>query len=116
MKALAVAALFAFLPGLAEGADPPPRYRMELITIADAKPPEEMVVVLFAQGGTAFKALHGLQQFVNSLPQGATLEWSPGCVRRSGIAGTLLASTEQIAAFRAYCQERKVNFVVVPSG
>jgi hypothetical protein len=72
MKALAVAALFAFLPGLAEGADPPPRYRMELITIADAKPPEEMVVVLFAQGGTAFKTLHGLQQFVNSLPQGAT--------------------------------------------
>ena len=88
---------------------------MEVISIADASPREELVVVLFTQGGTAFRTLRGLQLFVNSLPQGATLEWSPGCARRSDGAA-LLASTEQVAAFRAYCQERKVNFVVVPSG
>ena len=116
MRALVVATLFAFLPGLVQGADVPPRYRMEVITVADATPREEMVVVLFPQGGTAYKTLRGLQQFVDSLPQGATLEWSPGCTRRSDGAGALLASTEQIAAFRAHCQERKVNFVVVPSG
>ena len=116
MKALAAAALFAFLPSLAPGADAPPRYRMEVITVADAPFREEMAVVLFAQGGTAFRTLRGLQQFVNSLPQGATLEWSPGCDRGSEGAGVLLASAEQIAAFRAYCQERKVNFVVIPSG
>ena len=116
MKALVVAALFALHPCLALGADAHPRYRMEVITVADATPREEMVVVLFPQGGTAYKTLRGLQQFVDSLPQGATLEWSPGCTRRSDGAGALLASTEQIAAFRAHCQERKVNFVVVPSG
>ena len=116
MRALAVAAIFAFASALVQGADVPPRYRMEVITVADATPREEIAVALFPQGGTAFKTLRGLQQFVDSLPRGATLEWSPGCDRRSEVAGSFLASTEQIAAFRAYCQERKVNFIVVPSG
>ena len=100
----------------ARGAEPPAKYRMEVVTIADATPREEVVVIVFPGGGFAFKTLLGLERFVAGLPKDSSLEWAPGCDRRGRDAGGLLSSAEQVAAFRTYCKKRGVNFVLIPSG
>ena len=100
----------------ARGAEPPGKYRLEVVMIEDATPREEMVVIVFPGGGFAFKTLLGLERFVAGLPKDSTLEWAPGCDRRGRDAGGLLSSVEQVAAFRTYCKKRGVNFVLIPSG
>ena len=115
-RAVAAIALLAagFFPAC--GAERPAKYRMEVVTIADAMPREEIVVIVFPGGGFAFRSLAGLERFVAGLPKDSTLEWAPGCDRMGQGAGGLLSSAEQVAAFRAYCEKRGVNFVLIPSG
>jgi len=48
------------------------------------------------------------------LKAGRSLEWAPGCKRIEG--EPLLSSMEEMEAFRKFCEERGIRFVLVPSG
>jgi hypothetical protein len=89
---------------------PPPKYRMELVYIFEADYPEFIFVV----GNAGFKSVAALKKFLGSLPPGSTLEWAPGCRRIGG--EPLLSSEQEMEEFKAFCAEKNINFVLVPSG
>ena len=89
---------------------PPPKYRMELVYIFEAGTTEFIFVV----GNVGFKSVASLKNFVGQLPPGSTLEWAPGCRRLGG--EPLLSSEQEIEEFKAFCVEKNINFVLVPSG
>ena len=89
---------------------PPPKYRMELVYIFEADSTEYILVV----GSVGFKSVASLKKFLADLPPGSTLEWAPGC-RRSG-GEPLLSSEEEMENFKAFCAEKKISFILVPSG
>jgi hypothetical protein len=91
-----------------------PRYRMELVSVLDSEPRENMFVVVFLGGGFAFKSVEALKKFVGTLPQNSMLEWAPGCKRDGG--EPLLSSEQDMSAFKELCREKRINFVLVPSG
>jgi hypothetical protein len=88
----------------------PPKYRLELVYIFEAETTEFIFVI----GGVGFKSVESLKNFLSSLPPGSSLEWAPGC-RRMGNE-PLLSSELEMAEFKAFCLERNINFVLVPSG
>ena len=96
-----------------ESAPPPPsspKYRLELVYIFE----DETTEFIFIIGGVGFKTVESLKNFLSSLPPGSMLEWAPGC-RRTGNE-PLLSSELEMAEFKAFCLERNINFVLVPSG
>jgi hypothetical protein len=90
----------------------PPRYRMELVWIADGRDDKHEYV--FVVGAVGFKTVKGLKDFVAGLPAGSILEWSPGC-RRMGDE-PLLSSAEELEEFKRFCEEHGVEFILHPSG
>ncbi len=110
---LPVIVLFAVLPAYAqENAQPQslPKYRMELVYVFDADAPEFIFVI----GNTGFKSVVSLKKFLNTLPAGSILEWAPGCRQ---IGNEPLLSTEQeMEDFKAFCAEKNIEFVLIPSG
>ena len=90
--------------------EPPPKYRMELVYIFEADSPEFIFVV----GNVGFKSVESLKNFLNNLPPGSILEWAPGC-KRIG-SEPLLSSEEEMEAFKTFCVERGITFILVPSG
>ena len=91
-------------------AQPPPKYRMELVYIFDPEPTEFIFVI----GNSGFRSVDSLKKFLSSLPPGSTLEWAPGCMRRGN--EPLLSSEREMEDFKTFCAERDINFVLVPSG
>lgn len=89
---------------------PPPKYRMELVYILEGDSHEFIFVV----GNVGFKSVAALKRFVSNLPAGSTLEWAPGCLRFGG--EPLLSSEQEMEEFKAFCVEKNINFVLVPSG
>jgi hypothetical protein len=89
---------------------PPPKYRMELIYIFEDKSTE----FLFAIGSVGFKSVASLKKFVSQMPPGSVLEWAPGCLRVGN--EPLLSSEKELADFKAFCDEKKIKFVLIPSG
>jgi hypothetical protein len=91
---------------------PQPRYRMELVWIADKEgdTPEYVFVV----GQVGFHTVKGLKDFVARLPAGAILEWSPGCIRMGG--EPLLSSPDEMEDFKRFCAEHGIEFILHPSG
>lgn len=105
--------LFIVLPAHAqeiEQPQPPPKYRMELVYVFDANSPEFVFVI----GNAGFKSTASLKKFLSSLPPGSILEWAPGCVRLGN--EPLLSSEQEMADFKAFCVERNIDFILVPSG
>ena len=94
------------------GAQPqtPPKYRMELAYIFEAGSTEFIFVI----GNVGFKSVASLKNFVGNLPSGSTLEWAPGCRRIAG--EPLLSSEREMEDFKAFCAERNITFILVPSG
>jgi hypothetical protein len=90
--------------------EPPPKYRMELVYIFEGASTEFIFVV----GNVGFKSVASLKNFLGNLPTGSTLEWAPGCRRLGG--EPLLASEQELEEFKAFCAEKNINFVLVPSG
>jgi len=90
--------------------EPPPTYRMELVYIFEGSSTEFIFVV----GNVGFKSVAALKNFVGNLPPGSKLEWAPGCLRQGG--EPLLSSEQEIEEFKAFCVEKNVDFVLVPSG
>jgi len=91
-------------------AQSPPKYRMELVYIFEAESPEFIFVV----GSVGFKSVTSLKKFLSGLPPGSTLEWAPGCKRVGG--EPILSSEQELEEFKAFCAEKNINFVLVPSG
>ena len=89
---------------------PPTKYRMELVYIFEADSPEFIFVV----GSVGFKSVASLKKFLGNLPSGSILEWAPGC-RRIG-SEPLLSSEQEMEEFKAFCAEKNIVFVLVPSG
>jgi hypothetical protein len=94
----------------AQSEDPPPVYELHLVAIFET-PETEFVFVI---GGSGFKTVAGLKDFLASRPRGTTLKWSPGCVRIGG--EPLLSSQEDMEDFQAFCAEHGIDFILVPSG
>lgn len=88
----------------------PPTYKMELVYIFDVDSTEFIFVI----GKTGFRSIESLKKFLSDLPAGATLEWAPGCLRMGG--EPLLSSEQEMEDFKAFCVERNINFILVPSG
>jgi hypothetical protein len=88
----------------------PPKYEMRLVYIFESDSPEFIFVV----GNAGFRSVASLKKFLESLPPGSTLEWAPGC-RRMGDE-PLLSSELEMEVFKAFCVERGIKFILVPSG
>lgn len=106
--------LFAFFHAQAQERVPPQspaaKYRMELVYIFEADSPE----CIFVIGDAGFKSVASLKKFLGTLPPGSILEWMPSCVRFGG--EPLLSSKEEMEEFKAFCVEKNINFILVPSG
>ncbi|MCM3869682.1 MAG: hypothetical protein ND895_03140 [Pyrinomonadaceae bacterium] len=89
---------------------PPPKYRMELVYIFEGSSTEFIFVV----GNAGFRSVAALKNYVRNLPPGSRLEWAPGCMRLGG--EPLLSSEQEIEEFKAFCEEKNIDFVLVPSG
>jgi hypothetical protein len=89
---------------------PPPTYRMEVAKVFD----QEATEFVFVIGKVAFKSVDSLKKFLSSVPPGSTLEWAPGCVRWGD--EPLLSSDVDMQDFKAFCAEKNIKFVLVPSG
>ena len=88
----------------------PPKYRMELVYIFEPG----LTEFIFVIGSVGFKSVASLKNYVGSLPPGSTLEWAPGCRRIGG--EPLLSSEQEMEEFKAFCADKNVNFILVPSG
>ena len=110
---LVVILLSAVGPTRAQEAAQPqlsPKYRMELVYIFEAASTEFIFVI----GNAGFKSVASLKNYVGNLPAGSTLEWAPGCMRIGG--EPLLSSEQELEEFKAFCVEKNINLVLVPSG
>jgi hypothetical protein len=106
--------LFMVLPAHAQEVEQPqqaPKYRMDLVYIVDAGSPEYIFVI---SGVIGFKSVASLKEYLSALPAGSILEWAPGCMRRAN--EPLLSSEQEMEDFKAFCAERNINFILVPSG
>lgn len=110
---LAVILLSIILPTRAQEdaqPQPAPKYRMELVYIFESGSTEFILVI----GNVGFRSVASLKNYVGNLPSNSTLEWAPGCRRLGG--EPLLSSEKEIEEFKAFCAEKSINFVLVPSG
>ncbi|MCI0486818.1 MAG: hypothetical protein L0229_09480 [Blastocatellia bacterium] len=83
---------------------------MELVYIFD----DDKIEHIFVIGNSGFKTVAKLKEFIGRLPSGTTLEWAPGCERLGD--EPLLSSEEDMEAFKSYCEEKGIKFVLIPSG
>ncbi len=88
----------------------PSKHRMELVYIFE----EGSTEFIFVIGNVGFKSVASLKNYVGNLPPGSILEWSPGCMRMGG--EPLLSSEPEMEEFKAFCEEKNIKFVLVPSG
>ena len=89
---------------------PPSKYRMELVYIFEGSSTEFIFVV----GNVGFRSVAALKKYVASLPPGSQLEWAPGCMRFGG--EPLISSEQELEGFKAFCAEKHIDFILVPSG
>ncbi len=90
----------------------PPKYRMEQVYIFEDAKPIEYIFVL--NGSVGFKSVKALKQFIEKLPPETIIEWRPSCE----ILGDepLRSSEKEMADFKAFCESKKVKFILVPAG
>ena len=96
------------VPGLA----PPEKYRLELVRIVESYPVE----YVFAFGKLGFKSVDSLKTFLGTLPAGSIVEWAPGCKQSGDEPLISIGQERELAEFRAFCEEKKIEFILVPSG
>jgi len=103
--------LVAAGPALAEVPDQQPVKReLQLIHVFEGQEPE----FLLAIGQSGFKTVAALKEHLRSWAPGSELRWAPGCLRFG--KEPLLSSERDMQAFRKFLEERKIKFVLVPSG
>ena len=107
--------------GIAVAAQEPPastdasKHRLVLQTVSGVQPRSWVFAIVFPNGHIGLSSPEYLREYIaDMVPAGVTLEWDPGCLRRGG--EPLLGSPRDLAAFAAFLHERKIHFVLVPSG
>jgi hypothetical protein len=90
----------------------PENLTMTLAWIADAGETRQYLFVI--NGVVAYKTVDGLKKYLNDLPKGSTLTWSPGCCRMGD--EPLLGSEEKLKEFRQFCESAGIKFTLVPAG
>ena len=88
----------------------PVQREIQLIYVFEGETPE----FLFVIGQSGFKSVESLKKHLETWPPGSELKWAPGCIRFGG--EPLLSSQTEMEAFRAFLEQRKIKFVLVPSG
>ncbi len=114
--AMLCAAIFS-LTAPSHAQSPPaasPKYRLDRQRIAGMEPRQWVWVLTAPNGYSAVVASNHLQRYIGlAVPQGSTLEWEPGC---DVIGGEPMGSAAEVEAFAAFCRQRRISFVRVPSG
>ena len=90
------------------------KYRLEVVTIYQAKPAEQMLVLLYDGGGVAFKSAADLQGYLGNLARGSSIEWAPSCVRDT--SGDLLGTAAEVKSLTEHCAKHGIIFTRIPSG
>jgi len=90
--------------------DAPAKYELRLIHLFDGKEPE----YIFAIGDSGFRTVESLKSFLATLPAGSEIRWAPGCERFDD--EPLLSSEKDMEAFKAFLKQKRISFVLVPSG
>jgi hypothetical protein len=90
----------------------PVKYRLELVRILENYPTE----YVFVLGKVGFKSVNSLKDFLGTLQLGSIVEWAPGCIRFGDEPLISLGQEWELAEFRAFCEAKKIDFIVVPSG
>ena len=88
----------------------PIKGELKLIYVFDG-PKTEFILVI---GQSGFKSVNSLKRYLETWPRGSELKWAPGCSRLGG--EPLLSSEQEMRAFRAFLQKRRIKFVLVPAG
>ena len=88
----------------------PVERELHLIYVFEGEAPEFFFVI----GQSGFKSVESLKKHLETWPPGSELKWAPGCIRFGG--EPLLSSQKDLEAFRAFLEQRKIKFVLVPSG
>ena len=65
-------------------------------------------------GAIGLKSVTSVKKYLSILPPGSILEWAPGCRRRG--KEPLLSSEQDMEDFKAFCAEKNIDFILVPSG
>ncbi len=93
-------------------ANEPSKYRMEQVYIFEEAKPIEYIFVL--NGSVGFKSVKALKKFIEKLPPETIIEWRPSCE----VLGDepLRSSEKEMADFKAFCESKKVKFILVPTG
>ena len=92
----------------------PEKLTLTLAWIADSEGSASMEYVFVIDGLVAYRTLEGLKKYISGLPKGSLLTWAPGCDRMGN--EPLLSSREEMEKFKAFCESRGINFILVPSG
>ena len=90
----------------------PLKYRMEQVYIFEDEKPTEYIFVL--NGSIGFKTVNALKKFIEKLPSGTIIEWKPSCE----IFGDepLRSSEKEMADFKAFCESKKIKFILGRAG
>jgi hypothetical protein len=92
------------------------KYELKLMLIADTQPFQQIRVI--QEQGTSwpyvgYKSLDSptLKNWLQSIPDGSTIEWFPSCVRTGGEP-----TGKELEEFRSDCDKENVKLIVHPSG
>jgi hypothetical protein len=91
-----------------------PKYRLEVVSVHQAKPAEQMLVLLYQGGGVAFKSVADLQGYLGNLARGSSIEWAPSCVKDG--PGGLLSTAAEVKNLTEDCAKHGIIFTRIPSG
>lgn len=96
----------------APAAPSPQKYRLELVRIVETYPTE----YVFVLGSVGFRSVDSLKNFLGTLPAGSIVEWAPGCKRSGDEPLISIGQERELAEFRTFCETKKIDFILVPSG
>ena len=86
---------------------------MSLAYVADSGVEKQKYVIVI-NGSLAFISTEGFMEYVGKLPAGTELTWAPGCCRTGN--EPFLSSEVDMGKLQKFLSDRKVKFVLVPSG
>jgi hypothetical protein len=91
----------------------PSKYRIEVVyvyeTLNRGSAPESMLVI----GRFGFRSVASLKEYIAALPEGAVVEWEPGCIF---LGGELLSSPKELEDFREFCKQQGVELIIHMAG
>ncbi len=97
---------------LTPSTQPSIKYRLRRQLVAGLAPPQWVFIIVTPEGDPWVATEAKLRRMIEqAVPANATLEWAPGSKK---MGGEPLETVEELDALKAFCLERKVNFVHLP--